>query len=281
MTRRPFGWTGIAVPVIGQGTWYMERDGRREAVGALRAGLDAGMTHIDTAEMYGSGRVEELVGEAIAGRRAEVFLVSKVLPQNATYQGVLRACEGSLRRLGTDYLDVYLLHWPSRHPLEETIHAFTHLVHTGKVRFWGVSNFDVTDLEDAQRIAGPRRIACNQVVYHLTERAVEHAVVPWCEAAEVAVVGYSPFGSGEFPTARSRGGKVLEEVAAARGATARQVALAFLMRRRTLFAIPKSSVTAHILENAGADAVRLGEEDLRALEGAFPLSPRPRGLPMI
>src|SRR3990170_2791091 len=204
------------------------------------------MTHIDTAEMYGSGRVEELVGEAIAGRRHEVFLVTKVLPQNATYQGVQRSCEASLRRLGTDHLDVYLLHGPSRHPLEETIRAFTQLVRDGKTRFWGVSNFDVDDLEEALRIAGPHRIACNQVVYHLKERTIEHAVVPWCEVHEIAVVAYSPFGSGDFPSPRSEGGKALQAIAAARGATPRQVALAFLTRRNAVFAIPKSSKIAQI-----------------------------------
>ena len=281
MTQRPFGWTGIDVPVIGQGTWYMERDGRREAVGALRAGLDAGMTHIDTAEMYGSGRVEELVGEAITGRRREVFLVTKVLPQNATYQGVLRSCEASLRRLGTDHLDVYLLHWPGRHPLEETIRAFTQLVRDGKTRFWGVSNFDVDELEEALRIAGPHRIACNQVVYHLKERAIEHAVLPWCEAHEIAVVAYSPFGSGDFPSPRSEGGKALQEIAVARDATPRQVALAFLTRRNSVFAIPKASEIVHVRENAGADAVTLHPEDLRRLDDAFPLGSRPRELPMI
>jgi diketogulonate reductase-like aldo/keto reductase len=281
MRRRVFGWTGRDVPVIGQGTWYMERDGRQKAVAAIRAGLDAGLTHIDTAEMYGSGRVEEIVGEAIAGRRGEVFLVSKVLPQNAGYQGVLRACEGSLRRLRTDYLDVYLLHWRSRHPLEETIRAFTDLIREGKIRFWGVSNFDVEDLEEALRIAGPRAVACNQVVYHLKERAIEHAVIPWCEKHEVAVVAYSPFGSGDFPTPRSHGGRALEEVAAARKATRRQVALAFLTRRPAVFAIPKASEIDHVRENAGAEGVSLSAEDLRRLDEAFPLGSRPRDLPMI
>lgn len=281
MRRRTFGWTGVDVPVIGQGTWYMERDGRREAVAALRAGLDAGMAHIDTAEMYGSGRVEEIVGEAIAGRRDEVFLVSKVLPQNAAYQGVLRACEGSLRRLRTDHLDVYLLHWPSRHPLEETIRAFTHLVEAGKTRFWGVSNFDVEDIDEALRVAGARAIACNQVDYHLKERAIEHAVIPWCERHEVAVVAYSPFGSGDFPTPRSHGGTVLQEIGSAHGATPRQVALAFLIRRPSVFAIPKASEIAHVMEDAGAEAVSLTAEDLRRIDEAFPLGSRPHDLPMI
>ena len=178
--------------MLGQGTWNMERDDRAAAVAALRAGIDAGMTHIDTAEMYGNGRVEELVAEAIAGRRDEVFLVSKVLPNNASCKGVLRACEASLRRLGTDRLDVYLLHWRWRHPLEGTIEAFEKLVNDGKIRAWGVSNFDVDDLEEALAIAGPGRIACNQVLYHLGERAIEHAVLPWCREHEVAVVRVQP-----------------------------------------------------------------------------------------
>ncbi len=281
MTRRPFGWTGMSVPVIGQGTWYMERDGRERAVAALGAGLDAGMTHIDTAEMYGSGRVEEIVGQAIAGRRHEVFLVSKVSPHNASYAGVLRSCEASLRRLGTDHLDIYLLHWPGRHPLAETIRAFEQLVRDGKTRFWGVSNFDLDDLEEALAIAGPQRIACNQVVYHLKERAIEHALIPWCEAHDIAVVAYSPFGSGDFPPPRSRGGRVLEGIASTQAATPRQVALAFLSRRDSVFTIPKASEVSHVLENAGASAVRLQAEDLRRLDEVFPLGSRPRELPMI
>lgn len=280
MITRAFGWTAQAVPVIGQGTWYMERDGR-QAVAALRAGLDAGMTHIDTAEMYGSGRVEELVGKAIAGRRDEVFLVTKVLPNNASYQGVLKACDASLRRLGTDHVDVYLLHWPGRHPLEETIRAFEQLVRDGKTRYWGVSNFDTGDLDEAFRIAGPERIACNQVVYHLKERAIEHAVLPWCEAHNVAVVAYSPFGSGDFPSPRSEGSRVLAEVAAARGATPRQIALAFLTARASVFAIPKASQPAHVQENAAAVKVKLTPDDLRRIMEAFPLGPRPDDLPMI
>src|SRR5437588_7489572 len=174
MRLRPFGPTQIPVPVVGQGTWTMERD-RRRSVEALRTGLDLGMTHIDTAELYGSGAVEEVVGEAIRGRRAEVFLVSKVLPENASASGTVEACNRSLHRLGTDHLDCYLLHWRGSHPLEETIAAFDLLVAQGKVLSWGVSNFDVSDLEEAVLIAGEDRIACNQVLHHLEERAIEHA----------------------------------------------------------------------------------------------------------
>lgn len=281
MHTRLFGWTGIPVPVIGQGTWYMERDGRAKAVAALRAGIEAGMMHLDTAEMYGSGRVEEIVAEAIAGQRSRVFLVSKVLPQHASYEGVLRACEGSLRRLRADYLDVCLLHWPGRHPLAETIRAFERLVADGKIRFWGVSNFDVDDLAAAEAIAGPRRIACNQVLYHLRERAIEHAVIPWCEARGIAVVAYSPFGSGDFPSAASGAGHVLQQIAAAQGATARQIALAYLVRREALFTIPKSSTVEHVRENAGAGDLELSPETIAQLDAAFPLGPRPKSLPVL
>ena len=276
MEQRLFGRTGIRVPVIGQGTWLLEKD-RAQAVTALRRGFDLGMTHIDTAEMYGSGAVEELVGEAIAGRRDEVFLVSKVVPQNASRQGTIRACERSLRRLGTDSLDCYLLHWPGNHPLAETIAAFEHLTRDGKIKRWGVSNFDEEDLEEAVRLAGPGRVACNQVLYHLGERAIEHYVVPACERHGVAVVGYSPFGQGRFKPPR-----VLDEIARARGATPRQVALAFLTRHPVTFAIPKAGQIAHVEENAGAGALRLTDEEIRRIDQAFPAGrPRRRSLPTL
>lgn len=269
MERRPFGWTGVLVPVIGQGTWQMERD-PAAAVAALRRGIELGMTHIDTAEMYGSGRVEEIVAEAIAGRREEVFLVSKVLPEHATRKGVIAACEGSLRRLRTDYLDCYLLHWPGRVPLGETIAGFEDLVAQGKIRSWGVSNFDEELLAEAVRIAGPRRVACNQVLYHLEERSIEHYVLPTCERYGIAVVGYSPFGQGRF-----RSHPVLEEIAKARGATPRQVALAFLVRHPSVFTIPKAARLEHVEENARAADLLLTEQEIRRIDEAFP-PPRPR-----
>lgn len=281
MRLKPFGRTGVPVPAIGQGTWYMERDGRAKAVAALRAGLDLGVSHIDTAEMYGSGLVEEIVGEAIAGRREKVFLVSKVLPQHASLDGVLRACEGSLSRLRTDRLDVYLLHWRGSLPLEQTIGAFERLVRDGKIRFWGVSNFDLEDLEEALAIAGEGRMSCNQVLYHLEERAIEHEVIPWCKEHGVAVVGYSPFGSGRFPSATSRGGRVLAEIARARGITPRQVALAFLVREESVFAIPKSSSVEHARENAGAGDLELSTDEVERIDDAFPLGRRPRSLPSL
>ena len=280
MQRRPFGATGVAVPEIGQGTWAMERS-RRESLAALRRGLDLGLTHVDTAEMYGDGRVEELVGEAIAGRRDEVFLVSKVLPQNATRAGTVAACERSLSRLGTDRLDCYLLHWPSRHPLADTIAAFERLEVDGKIRSWGVSNFASEDLDRADAIAGAGRIACNQVLYHLQERAIEHEVLPWCRAHDVAVVAYSPFGSGDFPGPQSPGGRVLAEVARRLGATPRQIALRFLLRDPIVLTIPKASRVAHVEENAGAAAVVLDDADVARLDAAFPRGRRRRGVPSL
>ena len=213
MERRPFGPTRREVAAIGQGTWFIENANRSSAVTALRLGIDLGMTHIDTAEMYGSGAAEKIVAEAIGDRREQVFLVSKVLPENATREGTVRSCESSLARLQTDHLDSYLLHWRGPHPLEGTIAAFEQLQRAGKILSWGVSNFDVADLEEVWQIAGPAQLACNQVLYHLGQRAIEHAVIPWCEEHGVAVVAYSPFGHSRFPGARSTGGRVLAEIA--------------------------------------------------------------------
>jgi diketogulonate reductase-like aldo/keto reductase len=281
MERRAFGPTGREVSVVGQGTWNMERDGRRAAVEALRRGLDLGMNHVDTAEMYGSGRVEELVAEAIAGRRGEVFLVSKVLPQNASRQGTVEACERSLQRLGTDHLDGYLLHWPGRHPLAETIAGFEELRAAGKILSWGVSNFDEDELGEALRIAGEGKIACDQVLYHLEERTIEHAVIPCCAEHGIAVVAYSPFGSGDFPGPRTPGGKVLAGIAAAHGATPHQIALAFLLRLPGLFAIPKAARAEHAAENAAAAEIQLTESELAQIDEAFPRGRRRRGVPTL
>jgi diketogulonate reductase-like aldo/keto reductase len=281
MERRAFGASGAAAAVIGQGTWQMEEDERRAAIAALRRGLDLGLTHVDTAEMYGDGAVEELVGEAIAARRDEVFLVSKVIPRNATTAGTIAACERSLARLRTDRLDCYLLHWPGAHPLAATIAGFERLVRDGKIRSYGVSNFDVGELAQAEALAGPGRIACNQVLYHLGERSIEHDVLPWCEAHGVAVVGYSPFGSGDFPAPTSRGGRVLAEIGAAHGASARQVALRFLVRRPSLFAIPKAGRAAHIEDNAGATRLELSDAEIARIDAAFPRGRRRRGVPTL
>src|SRR3954463_3556424 len=211
MQQRPFGAGGASVAVIGQGTWNIDVGDRAAAIAALRGGLDDGMTHIDTAEMY--GEAEPLVAAAIGGRRDEVFLVSKVLPSNASRRGTIVACERSLKRLRTDRLDCYLLHWSGSYPLADTVAAFEDLVASGKIRAWGVSNFDVDDLDELLAVAGEGKIACNQVLYHLKERAIEHAVVPWCERHGVAVVAYSPFGHDDFPAPSSAGGKLLQDIA--------------------------------------------------------------------
>lgn len=278
---RPFGPGGRRVPVIGQGTWEIEKAPRRQAVAALRRGFELGLVHVDTAEMYGDGEAEEIVGEAIAGLRDRIFLVSKVLPGNASRAGTVRACERSLARLGTDHLDVFLLHWPGSHPLEETIAGFESLVERGLVRSWGVSNFDEDELAEVVRIAGPGRVACNQVLYHLGERRVEHAVLPACRRLGVALVGYSPFGSGDFPSPRSAGGRVLAEVAGAHDATPRQVALAFLTRDEGTFTIPKAATPAHVEDNAAAARIALAADEVARIDAAFPRGRRRRGVPMI
>jgi diketogulonate reductase-like aldo/keto reductase len=277
---RPFGSTRRHVACIGQGTWKAE--GSSAGLAALRRGLDLGLSHIDTAEMYGSGAAEKLVGKAIEGRRDEVFLVSKVLPSNASKSGTLAACEKSLANLRTDRLDCYLLHWRGSVPLEETLSAFEVLVRQGKILCWGVSNFDALDLAEVTAISGAGHPACNQVLYHLQERAIEHAVLPWCRKHECALVAYTPFGqSPAIFDGRSKAARVLQDIAAAHGATARQVALRFLLRHREVFVIPKASDLAHVTENAGAGAVELGDADIARIDAAFPLGPAPRGLPMI
>ena len=281
MRHRVFGSTGQQVSVIGQGTWNMEKDDRRAAIEALRRGLDLGMTHVDTAEMYGDGKVEELVGEALADRREEIFLVSKVLPSNASRRGTLQACERSLRRLRTDHLDCYLLHWPGSHPLADTIAAFEELREAGKIRSWGLSNFDEEELAGALDIAGEGKPACNQVLYHLKERAIEHAVIPFCEEHGIAVVAYSPFGSGDFPKPGTPGGRLLAEIAEAHRATPHQIALAFLLRHPSMFAIPKASRSAHAEENAAAAEIILSEEEIRGIDEAFPRGTRRRGVPTL
>jgi diketogulonate reductase-like aldo/keto reductase len=277
--RRPFGAAQVDVSAIGQGTWYIDEGDRAAAVAALRRGLDLGMTHIDTAEMYGDA--ELVVADAIAGRRDEVFLVSKVLPSNASRRGTMTACERSLKRMKTDRLDCYLLHWRGQYPLEETVAAFEQLVAAGKIRSWGVSNFDADDLDELLDVAGEGRIACNQVLYHLRERAIEHAVIPWCEAHGVAVTAYSPFGHDDFPAANSAQGRMLQGIAEVHGATPRQVALSFLIRRPAVFAIPKAATAEHVTENAAAGGLHLREADIAAIDAAFPCGPEPRSLPML
>jgi diketogulonate reductase-like aldo/keto reductase len=272
MTTRKFSWAGINVPVIGQGTWMMEgsREVEKRAVEALRLGLDLGMTHIDTAELYGDGRVEELVAEAITGRRDEVFLASKVMPSHASFEGTLRACERSLKRLRTDWLDLYMLHWPGNHPIRETMRAMEKLVDEGLIRFIGVSNFDVEDLMAAESALRNERMASNQVLYHLGDRGIERRLLPYCARREIAVVAYSPFGHGNFPSPNSIGGRVLAEIAERHGRTPRQVALNFLTRHPSVFTIPKTTRPERVRENAEGVGWALTREEIASIDRAFP-----------
>jgi diketogulonate reductase-like aldo/keto reductase len=282
MENRQFGSTSRQVPEIGQGTWNIENIPIGAAVAALRRGIDLGMTHIDTAEMYGSGKAEQVIAKAIEGRRDEIFLVSKVLPSNASRKGVVKACEATLARLKTDRLDCYLLHWRGTYPLQETVAAFDQLISDGKIVSWGVSNFDVDDLKEVYGLSGSHPPACNQVLYHLQERAIEHDVIPWCSMHGIAVVAYSPFGSQSgFPAPRSAGGQVLQQIADLHGVSPRQVALRFLLQNPMLFAIPKASTLGHVVDNAQAGRLKLSIADLARIETAFPRGPRPRPLPMI
>jgi diketogulonate reductase-like aldo/keto reductase len=279
---RTFGTTRRRIAAIGQGSWKIEEAAADSAIESMRRGLDLGLTHIDTAEMYGSGVAETVIAKAIAGRRDEVFLVSKVLPSNASKGGTRLACEKSLARLRTDRLDCYLLHWRGAYRLEETIAAFDALVRDGKILSWGVSNFDVADLDEVVAIAGAGHPACNQVLYHLQERAIEHAVLPWCQRHGTAVVAYTPFGQSTAAfDARTRQGSVLGEIAEAHRASARQVALRFLLRHPEVFVIPKASSIAHVAENAGAVTLELSDAELARIDAAFPRGRPRRGLPMI
>jgi len=271
MQRRRFGRTGRELPVIGQGTWNIpeHRKGRSEAIAALRRGVELGMTHIDTAEMYGAGEVERVVGEAIAPLdREALFLVSKVLPSNASYEGTLAAAQRSLERLGTPYLDGYLLHWCGEHPLEETMRAMRTLIERGSIRFAGVSNCDVEDLEVARVTLAPYPLLCDQVLYHLFERTVEHRIVPYARRHALAVVGYTPFGRRKIDALLADA--TLREIAAAHGATVRMVVLAFLTRDPLCFAIPKASSIAHVEENAAAGELALRRDEIEAIDRAFP-----------
>jgi diketogulonate reductase-like aldo/keto reductase len=278
---RTFGPLERPVPVIGLGTWRMESDDRDAAIVALRRGIEAGLNHIDTAEIYGKGQVEDIVGEALAGYRSDVFLASKIHPDHATYAGTLLACEKSLRRLRTDRLDLYMLHWRGTQPLEETIRAFEELKKEGKILAWGLSNFDVADIESVIEIVGEGVIACNQVLYNLGERDAEHIIQPVCERHKIAFVGYSPLGSGQFPSPGSWRGDVLAGIAAAHGVTARAVALAFLARRSSAFMIPKSSRKDHIDELARAGDVVLTPLQIETIAAAFPLGPPKSHMPYV
>ncbi|HEY0383978.1 MAG TPA: aldo/keto reductase [Candidatus Elarobacter sp.] len=282
MIARRFGPTGRDVPVVGQGTWNVPTRGARadDAKRALRRGIELGMVHVDTAEMYGDGAAERLVGEAIAGLpREQLFLVSKVLPSNATYDGTIRACEASLKRMRVDYLDCYLLHWRGSVPLGETMRALEKLVRDGKTRALGVSNFEVTDLEEARTALETEPIACNQILYHLGERTAEGHEMEYCREHGIAIVGYTPFGRGDW-TDRP-GARVIEGIARKHGVTPHAVILAFLTRQPINFVIPKSSTIEHVEENAAAGDLRLEAAEIAAIDEAFPVKRRRGGLPTL
>jgi diketogulonate reductase-like aldo/keto reductase len=278
MTRTVSLPSGERIPALGMGTWHMAEDPRRRKneVAALRLGLDLGMNLIDTAEMYAAGSAEELVAEAIAGRRDEVFLVSKVLPSHASQRGTVLACAGSLRRLRTDHLDLYLLHWRGGVPLAETVQAFERLVDEGWIRDWGVSNFDVTDMTELARISDGEHVATDQVLYNLARRGIELDLLPWCRARHIPIMAYSP-----IEQARLLDDDVLRTVATRHNATPAQVALAWVLRHDAVCAIPKAGTSAHVRENRGALDVRLTAEDLTDLHAAFPPPTVPQPLEML
>lgn len=272
MKHKSFGTTGVKLPVIGQGTWNMPESGsaRREAQRAIERGIELGMTHLDTAEMYGTGAVEQFLGEAIRGiPREKLFIVTKVLPSNATYRGTLEAAQRSLERLRCDYLDLYLLHWPGSLPLEETMQALEALAERGTTRFVGVSNFETDAMLEAASYLRAVPLACNQVLYHLGERGIEHELIPAARQRGIAIMAYTPFGRGGFLRA-AKGRRVLEIVAQKHRATPRQAALAFLTREPNVFAIPKAAQVAHVEENAAAGSLTLDAGDIVAIDEAFP-----------
>lgn len=263
---------GTVVPALGQGTWYMgENDSIREQeIRALQVGIDLGMTLIDTAEMYGSGRSELLIGEAIKGRRDNVFLVSKVYPHNAGLDSIATACENSLKRLGTDRLDLYLLHWRGGIPLEETIEGMERLQKEGKILRWGVSNFDIDDMEELWELSGGSHCATNQVLYHLASRGIEFSLMPWLRERNVPVMAYCPLAQGGTLSGRLLNDPTLLEIAKERGAKPLQIALAWAIRSGDVIAIPKASREQHVRENAAAAEIELTEEELRKLDQVFP-----------
>jgi diketogulonate reductase-like aldo/keto reductase len=259
--------TGAMVPQLGQGTWHMGESGRvrQQEIDALKLGLDLGMTLIDTAEMYGNGGAEEVVAEAVAGRRDECFIVSKVLAENSTKAGTIAACERSLKRLKTDRIDLYLLHWRGRPKLEETLAGFEALLASGAIRSWGVSNFDVDDMEELVALEGGAACASNQVLYNLRRRGIEAGVLPWCRQRGIPIMAYSPIEQGRLLRDR-----VLTGVAMRHRATTAQIALAWVLRHKDMMVIPKASTEAHVRENRAALDITLTERDLGELNRAFP-----------
>jgi len=271
--------SGERVPQLGQGTWGMGENGRKrkEEVAALRLGLDLGMTLIDTAEMYANGGAEEVVAESIEGRRAEVFIVTKVLPENSSRAGTIAACERSLKRLRTDRIDLYLLHWRGRIALEETLAGFAFLLEAGAIRFWGVSNFDLGDMEELVALPGGTACATNQVLYNLRRRGIEYDLLPWCRGREIPIMAYSPIEQGRLLRERA-----LTSVAVRhRDATPAQIALAWVLKQTDMMVIPKASNEAHVRENRAALDIELTDADLVELDRAFPPPRFPRPLELL
>jgi diketogulonate reductase-like aldo/keto reductase len=271
--------SGDIVPALGQGTWHLgEHPSRRhDEIAALRLGIDLGMSLIDTAEMYGDGATEELVGEAIQGRRDRVYLVSKVLPHHATRAGTIRACELSLGRLGTDSLDLYLLHWRiPQVPLDETIAGFEALMNAGKIRHWGVSNFDINDMQELASLGGRSGVQTDQVLYNLSRRGIEYDLLPWCQEAGAPVMAYSPIEQGRILT-----DDTIRQIAGDHGATPAQIALAWVLGHEQVIPIPKAGTPKHVRENHGALHIRLSRGDLAALDRAFPPPREPQPLEML
>jgi diketogulonate reductase-like aldo/keto reductase len=271
---------GKPVSRLGQGAWQIgdDRVSRAAEHAALRTGLELGMNLIDTAEMYGNGRSEQLVADVISGQREHVYLVSKVLPENATRDGAIAACEQSLKRLKTDYLDLYLLHWRGSVPFEETLEAFTALRERGSIRHYGVSNFDVADLEEANPLKGGTDIATNQVLYNLEHRGVEWALLPWCRERAIPLMAYSPLGS---DSRRLRTHPVLKAMAARLGASTARIALAWLLRQPDVVVIPKASSETHVRDNHAALELEISADELEKLDRSFPPPSRPTPLAMI
>ena len=270
--------SGQSIPALGLGTWRMGEDSRRrsEEIYALQQGLALGFSLIDTAEMYGEGGAEEVVAQAIATRRSQVFLVSKVYPHNASKQGAIAACERSLKRLKTDYLDLYLLHWRGSFPLTDTLEAFQSLQQAGKIRSYGVSNFDLDDMQEVSTLPGGQGIVTNQVLYNLMRRGIELNLLPWCRQQKLPIMAYSPIEQG-----RLLNHKTLQAIAQQRGVTAAQVALAWLLHQPDVVVIPKSSRLEHLQQNYAAQDLKLTAEELATLDAAFPAPTQPKPLEML
>jgi diketogulonate reductase-like aldo/keto reductase len=270
---------GTEVPALGQGTWHMGERGRaaNDEAAALKLGIELGMTLIDTAEMYGNGGAEEVVAEATAGQRDKLFIVSKVYPHNASRTGVPAACERSLKRLRTDRIDLYLLHWRGSHPLAETVAAFEQLRAEGKIRYWGVSNFDASDMQGLAQLPDGTHCATNQVLYHVGSRGIEYDLLPWCSGHKIPLIAYSPVGQG----GRLLQSKALATVAKRHNATPAQITIAWTMRHGNVISIPKASDPAHVRENAAAGAISLTDEDLAAIDAAHPLPARKQSLDIL